>query len=116
MEWKNVTKHFTEEERQYNGKYLEIDEVYDDVVEVSLFSAKDDIYEIYISFGIICGIIYVEKENAHNLHEEIKEVLANEYRINKEPTDEFINRFSNKYEISIPDDLFFDAKNLFDLF
>ena len=52
MEWKNVTKHFTEEERQYNGKYLEIDEVYDDVVEVSLFSAKDDIYEIYISFGI----------------------------------------------------------------
>ena len=61
MEWKNVTKHFTEEERQYNGKYLEIDEVYDDVVEVSLFSAKNDIYEIYISFGIMCGI-------SHNLY------------------------------------------------
>ena len=116
MEWKNVTEHFTEEERHYNEKYLEIDEVYDDVVEVSLFSSKDDIYEIYISFGIMCGIIYVEKENAYNLREEIKEVLAKEYRANKKPTDKFIEKFSNKYEISIPNDLFFDAKNLFDLF
>ena len=49
MEWKNVTEHFTEEERHYNGKYLEIDEVYDDVAEVSLFSSNDDTYEIYIS-------------------------------------------------------------------
>ena len=116
MEWKDVTNHFTEEERQYNDKYLEIDEVYDEVVEVSLFYSNDDIYEIYISYGIMCGIIYVEKEKAHNLREEIKEVLAKEYQTNKEPTDKFIERFSNKYEISIPDDLFFDAKNLFNLF
>lgn len=116
MEWKNVTEHFTEEERHYNGKYLEIDEVYDDVVEVSLFSSNDDIYEIYISFDIMCGIIYTEKENAHDLRDEIKEVLAKEYRTNREPTDKFIEKFSNKYEISIPNDLFFDAKNLFNLF
>ena len=41
MEWKNVTEHFTEEERHYNRKYLEIDEVYDDVVEVSI---PDDLF------------------------------------------------------------------------
>lgn len=116
MEWKNVTEHFTEEERHYNGKYLEIDEIYDDVIEVSLFSSDDDIYEIYISFDIICGIVYTEKENAYNLREEIKKILAKEYRTNKKPTAKFIEKFSNKYEISIPNDLFFDAKNLFNLF
>ena len=116
MEWKNVTEYFTEERRHYNGKYLEIDEVYDDIVEVSLFSSNDELYEIYISYGIMCGIVYVEKEKAYNLREEIKEILAKEYQINKEPTDEFIGKFSNKYEISIPNDLFFDAKDLFNLF
>ncbi len=28
MEWRDVTDYFTEEERHYNGKYLEEDEVY----------------------------------------------------------------------------------------
>lgn len=64
----------------------------------------------------MCGIIYVEKENAHNLRQEIKEILEKEYQTNKEPTDEFIEKFSNKYEISMLKDLFFDAKDLFNLF
>lgn len=46
-EWKNVTDTFSEEQRYYNGKYLEIDEVYNDEVEVSVFSADDEPYEIY---------------------------------------------------------------------
>lgn len=116
MKWENVTEHFTEEERHYNGKYLEIDEVYDDVVEVSLFSCDDDLYEIYISYGIMCGIIYVEEEKAYHLHEEIKELLAKEYKKNKEPTDKFMNEFHKKYNICLPNDLFFDAKDLFNLF
>lgn len=53
-------------------RYLEIDEVYDDIVEVSLFSSEDAEYEIYVSFGKMYGIIYVEKENANALCEEIK--------------------------------------------
>ena len=40
--------------------YLEIDEVYDEKVEVSLFSSPDGIYELYISYGKMYGIIYVE--------------------------------------------------------
>ena len=61
-------------------------------------------------------IVYTEKDNAYNLREEIKKILAKEYRTNKKPTAKFIEKFSNKYEISIPNDLFFDAKNLFNLF
>ena len=48
VEWKNVTDTFSEEQRHYNGKYLEIDEVYNDEVEVSVFSADDEPYEIYL--------------------------------------------------------------------
>ena len=56
-EWKNVTDTFSEEERHYNGKYLEIDEVYDDVVEVSVFSALDEPYEIYFTYDIFSLIL-----------------------------------------------------------
>lgn len=60
-EWKNVTGHFSEGQRHYNGKYLEIDEVYDDVVEVSVFSAIADPCEIYFSYDRFYGIVYAEK-------------------------------------------------------
>ena len=109
-------RYFTEEKRHYNGRYLEIDEVYDDIVEVSLFSSENHLYEIYFSFGIMYGIVYVEKEKAYDLREEIKEVLVSEYQKNKEPTGDFINEFGKKYKICLPNDLFFNAQALFDLF
>ena len=71
-EWKNVTDSFSEEQRHYKNTYMEICEVYDEVVEVSLFSSKTDPYEIYFSYGIMYGIIYVEKEDADAKREEIK--------------------------------------------
>ncbi len=114
MEWRNVTDYFSEERRHYMDKYLEIDEVYDEVVEVSLFSIEDDLYEIYVGYGIMYGIIYVEKEKAYALREEIKQVLEKEYQKHKEPTGEFINKFGNKYNICLPADLFFDSQKLFD--
>ena len=46
-EWRNVTEEFSERQRHYNGKYLEVDEVYDEAVEVSVFSAFGEPYEIY---------------------------------------------------------------------
>ena len=107
MSWENVTDAFSEEERHYNGKYLEICEVYDKI-EVSLFSSQEDLYEIYLSFGRFYGIVYVEKEKAYALQNEIKKVIIEEYIINKEPSGEFINSFANKYEICLPDDLFFN--------
>lgn len=40
-DWENVTGFFSEEERHYNNTYMEINEVYDGKIEVSLFSSKE---------------------------------------------------------------------------
>lgn len=113
-EWKDVTECFSESQRHYKETYLEIDEVYDDKVEVSLFSTPDDLYEIYFSYGILHGIVYVEAEKAEAKREEIKKELELEYQAHKEPTGDFINSFCEKHEAALPDDIFFDASSLFD--
>ena len=107
-EWKNVTDTFSEEQRHYNGKYLEIDEVYNDEVEVSVFSADDEPYEIYFSYDIFYGIVYVEKENVYKVRDEMKRELQAEYEKNKKVTNEFINEFSEKYDVSMPGDILFN--------
>lgn len=99
--WRDVTDYFSESQRHYRGTYMEIDEVYDESVEVSLFSSPDEEYEIYISYGCMYGIIYVEKEKAYELREEVKQVLEREYKIRKEPTDEFIDEFAEKYKLKL---------------
>ncbi|GAB1475486.1 hypothetical protein MASR2M70_03180 [Bacillota bacterium] len=55
--WENVTDFFSEEDRHYKNTYMEINEVYDEVVEVSLFSSEDGIYEIYFSYGKMYGAL-----------------------------------------------------------
>lgn len=112
--WKNVTEFFSENERHYMNTYLEISEVYDEKIEVSLFSSEDELYEIYFSFDIMYGIIYVEAEKADSKREEVKKELSQEYEKHKEPTGEFINAFCEKHQVSIPNDIFFDASPLFD--
>jgi len=106
--WKNVTETFSNEQRHYKNTYLEKCEVYDGVVEVSLFSSADDLYEIYFSYGIFYGIIYVEEENALEKFEAVKEDLEPEYRQHKDPTATFINEFAKKHKVSLPSDIFFD--------
>ena len=114
-EWKDVTDYFSEDQRYYNGKYLEIDEVYDEVVEVSVFSAVDDPYEIYFSYDIFYGIVYAKEENVYEIRDEMKRDLQTEYDKNKEVTDEFINKFSQKYDVCMPEDVLFnfDLSSLF---
>lgn len=114
--WVDVTDTFSEKARHYKDTYLEIDEVYDGVVEVSLFSSKDGIYEIYFSYGIMYGIIYVEEEKAHEKREEIKIELAKEYEKHKEPPSDFINSFCKKHRVCMPSDILFDPSPMFDLF
>lgn len=106
--WVNVTESFSEDNRHYNNTYLEIDEVYADVVEVSLFSSQEGPYEIYVSYGIMYGIIYVDAENAYSKREEIKQELEKEYVKHNEPTDEFIDAFCKKYNVSLPNDVLFN--------
>lgn len=113
--WKDVTEFFLEDERYYNDTYLEIDEVYDEIIEVSLFSSETGLYEIYFSFGIMYGIIYVEAEKADSKREEVKKELAEEYQKHKEPESEFIDQFCKKHKVSLPNDILFDASGLFEI-
>lgn len=115
-EWKNVTDSFSEEQRHYKNTYMEICEVYDEVVEVSLFSSRTDPYEIYFSYGYMYGIIYVEKEDADAKREEIKKELQAEYRKNREPSDEFADSFTKKHHVCFPNDIVFDTDAFFDAF
>lgn len=113
--WVNVTDSFSEEERHYKDLYLEIDEVFDGIVEVSLFSSKKDQYELYISFEILYGIIYADKESAALKREEVKKELEQEYLEHKEPTSDFINEFAEKHGLCMPNDIFFNAPDFFDI-
>jgi len=80
---------------------------------VSLFSAEEGLYEIYFSYGIMYGIIYVDAEKAASKREEIKIELAQEYQNHKEPTKEFINSFCEKHKVCMPSDILFDTSSLF---
>jgi len=108
--WVDVTNSFSERDRHYKNLYLEINEVYDDVIEVSLFSCTDEPFEIYFSFDKFYGIIYVEAANAHEKRDEIKKDLEKEYRKNKKSTSGFINDFCAKHNVQLPNDIFFDFK------
>ena len=107
-EWKNVTDTFSEEQRHYNGKYLEIDEVYNDEVEVSVFSADDEPYEIYFSYDKYYGIVYAEKEKVYEIRDEMKQELQAEYDKSRKVSNEFIRNFSKKYDVCMPNDIFFN--------
>ena len=87
---------------------MEVNEVYDDVVEVSLFSCIEGPYEIYFTYDIFYGIIYVEAAMAHEKRNEIKKELEKEYRENKQPTSDFINNFAAKHDVQLPNDILFD--------
>ena len=109
-EWVNVTDYFSEAQRNYNGKYLEIDEVYDEVVEVSYFSSPDDENEIYISLGSLYGIAYVHENDAEEIRYQMKAELEEEYKRNGEnPSETFINSFAKKYKLCLPSDIYFSG-------
>ena len=111
MKWIDKTNEFTK--RTYKDKYLEICEVLDDKIEVNLYSCEDiSNYEIYVSYGVMYGIVYVHKNDAFELRDKIKKEIYDDYIKNgyseDMPSDEFINNFYNKYKITIPSDMFFD--------
>ncbi len=115
-QWVNVTDTFSESRRHYKNTYLEICEVIGDALEVSLFSSVGQPYEIYFSFGIMYGIVYAEKENAYEKREQMKSDLKKEYEKNEEPSDGFINSFTEKYNVCLPSDTLFDEESLMDAF
>lgn len=115
-QWVNVTHTFSESQRHYKNTYLEICEVLDEIVEVSLFSSIDNLYEIYFSFGIMYGIVYAKKEEAYEKREQMKSDLEKEYCKSKEPSKEFIDSFAKKYDVCLPSDVIFDEDVLLEAF
>lgn len=98
-DWVNVTQSFSEIQRHYRDSYLEVDEVLDGTVEVSLFSKPMGLYEIYVGFEIMTGIISVSKEQAYILRDEIKATLEKAYEKERKLTDAFMEEFCKKYDM-----------------
>lgn len=109
MQWRDVTETFSERQRHYKKTYLEICEVYDEEVEVSLFSSEEGPYEIYFSYGIMYGIIYVEEGEADSKREEVKRELQEEYQKRKEPSNKFMKEFCKRHDVCFPNDIVFDT-------
>lgn len=116
MKWENMVETFSERERHYNGKYMETCEVYDKKIEVNLFSKDGMPYEIYVSFGILYGIIYVDIDTVDEERDTIKCEFQEEYQKHGEPTDEFINAFCEKHKVCMPYDTIFDESKFFEAF
>lgn len=108
--WKDKTYSFTEKQRHFKNKYLEICNVFDERVEVNLYSSDEE-YEIYVNYGKMFGISYVSEEEAYERFEMIKEDIEKEIEKNGfDPSRDFVNEFCEKYQITIPNDIFFDFK------
>lgn len=105
--WTDVTDTFSEEQRHYKDTYLEIDELYNMDVEISLFSRQDGPYEICIWYGLMYGIVYAEAEKAVEVRERIKKDIEKVYDGPEDPTEEFILLLEDKYDIQFPDDTLF---------
>ena len=93
---------------EQDGKYLEQDEVYGDELEVSIFSALEEEWEIYFSFGIFYGIVYAKADQVYTLRDEMKQILQAECDKAGEPSDEFIGWFVEKFHVCMPDDIVFN--------
>ena len=106
-EWKDVTETYTKEERQFDDSYLEQDETYEDMIEVSLFSTSDRGYEISFSFGDFYGVVYAMASRAHGIRDDMKRDLEEAYQQMKKPTPEFRDWFTDRYKVCLPSDLFF---------
>ncbi|MCD7948874.1 MAG: hypothetical protein LUG12_01255 [Erysipelotrichaceae bacterium] len=90
-------------------------EVYDEIVEISVFSAIDRAYEIYFGYKRFYGIVYAEANKAYEIRDKMKAELQADYDKNNEPSGEFINYFHDKYHVDMPFNIFFDL-NLEDFF
>ena len=102
LDWKNVTDTFSERSRHWKGRYLELCEVAENEIELSLFSCPDDLWEVYVNYGIMFGISYVPAENAVEHRNAMKAEIEDEYKRNGlNPSAEFINTFGEKYRLDI---------------
>ena len=78
------------------------------MLRILLFSADDEPYEIYFSYDKYYGIVYAEKEKVYEIRDEMKRELQAEYDRDRKVSNEFIRKFSEKYDVCIPSDIYFN--------
>ena len=101
LEWKDVTDTFTEGQRHWKGRYLELCEVSGNSIELSLFSSENE-WEVYVNYGYMYGVSYVPADKALQHREEMKKTIEEEYEKHQEkPSDSFVNDFVRKYQLDI---------------
>ena len=54
------------------------------------------------------GIVYAEKEKVYAIRDEMKRELQAEYDKSRKVSNEFIRKFSEKYDVCIPNDIYFN--------
>lgn len=107
LEWVDVTNHFSEENRHWKGRYLEVDEVANDEIECSLFSCENDDWEIYFDYGIMYGVCYASADKAREKRSQMMRDIEEEYDRHKmDPSDEFMQSFDEKYHVDVMNALF----------
>ena len=107
LKWKDVTDSFTEPSRHWKGRYLELCEVAEEQIELSLFSSPHDIWEVYVNYGKMYGVSYVDSDNAVAHRNAMKSEIEAEYERNGlYPSDAFIDAFAKKYQLDILGALF----------
>lgn len=121
LEWEDRTAQFSEDERHWNDRYLEVCEVAENDIECNLYSCFDDDWEIYVNYGEMYGISYAPEEKAAAQRAQMMKEIEAEYDKNgKEPSDDFIDSFAEKYKLDImntyfnTDDMFFNLMQAFD--
>ena len=107
LDWKNVTDSFTEPQRHWKGRYLELCEVAENEIELSLFSCPYADWEVYVSYGRMYGVSYTPADNAAAHRNAMKTEIEAEYKVNGLcPSNEFINAFAEKYQLDIMNAIF----------
>lgn len=106
LDWKNVTDSFTEPQRHWKGRYLELCEVTENEIELSLFSCPYADWDVYVSYGRMYGVSYTPSAAAAH-HNAMKAEIEAEYvKHGLKPSGEFINAFAEKYQLDIMNAIF----------
>ena len=73
-----------------------------------MFAVDDEPYEIYCSYDKYYGIVYAKKEKVYEIRDEMRRELQAEYDKSRKVSNEFIRKFSEKYDVCIPNDIYFN--------
>lgn len=100
-QWENKTGCFSEWQRWYKGLYLEIDFVYDDKMEISLFTGlPGNRVEIYCNLGWHTYVVRVSREEAEKLFPKLQDEMVKMYEEDPGFSEENLKKFKEKYHLS----------------